>query len=100
MAFRFITGGGISRPLFVFPLLIYFLFILLSYGAQASYQNEVTNVGAIVVITSRIGKEEKTAMEIAAQKFNDSSKSRKVSLNFLASNTDPSKVVSAGELIT
>ncbi|KAB1211904.1 Glutamate receptor 2.7 [Morella rubra] len=94
---RFITGGGVSRPLFVFPLLIYSLFILLSYGAKASYQNEVTNVGAIVVITSRIGKEEKTAMEIAAQKFNDSSKSRKVSLNFLASNMDPSKVASAAE---
>ena len=102
MSVPFITLCTISRPLFS-PVLVYFLFILFllphgHHGAQAnSYKNKEINIGVIIDVNSRIGKEEQTAMEIAAQ--NEAPKSRSVSLHFLDSDRDPQQVASAGELI-
>ena len=98
MPFPFIiVSRTVSKPLF-FPVLVcYFLFILLPHGGQASYKNQVINIGAIVDVNSRIGKEELTAMKIAAQNFKKDSMSRKVSLDFLDSSRDPQQVASAGK---
>ena len=102
MSILFITVCIVSRPLFS-PVLVYFLFILFllphgHHGAQAnSYKNKEINIGVIIDVNSRIGKEEQTAMEIAAQ--NEAPKSRSVSLHFLDSDRDPQQVASAGELI-
>ena len=102
MSIPFFTVCIVSRPLFS-PVLVYFLFILFllphgHHGAQTnSYKNKEINIGVIIDVNSRIGKEEQTAMEIAAQ--NEAPKSRSVSLQFLDSNRDPQQVASAGELI-
>jgi hypothetical protein len=58
---------------------ITFLFVLY-YGAEAAIANEVTNIGAIIDVNSRIGKEEKIGMEIAVQNFNKNSNTHKLSL--------------------
>ena len=80
------------RPLFLFPVLIFFLLIVF-HGAEANNIN-VTRVGLIIDVNTRIGKEERIAMEIAAQNYNASSKTNKLSLYM----EDPFRVSSAGML--
>ncbi|XP_075664761.1 glutamate receptor 2.9-like [Castanea sativa] len=100
MPIPFITVCTVSRPWFS-PVLVYFVFILFllphgHHGAQAnSYKNKEINIGVIVDVNSSIGKEEQTAMIIAAQ--NEAPKGRNVSLHFLDSNRDPQQVASAAE---
>uniref|UniRef100_A0A7N2LR04 Glutamate receptor n=1 Tax=Quercus lobata TaxID=97700 RepID=A0A7N2LR04_QUELO len=69
--------GTVRRSWVLFSVLI--LFLLDSYGAEAN-NNNVTCVGLIIDVNTRIGKEEKIAMEIAAQTYNTSSKTQKLSL--------------------
>ena len=80
------------RPLFLFPVFIFFLLIVF-HGAEANNIN-VTRVGLIIDVNTRIGKEERIAMEIAAQNYNASSKAHKLSLYM----EDPFRVSSAGML--
>ena len=54
----------------------------------------VTRVGLIIDVNTRIGKEERIAMEIAAQNYNACSKTHKLSLYM----EDPFRVSSAGML--
>ncbi|KAL5730242.1 hypothetical protein ACHQM5_003087 [Ranunculus cassubicifolius] len=49
-------------------LLIGFL-IFLFHGVSVLAQNDITNIGAILDLSTRIGKEEKVAMEIATEAF-------------------------------
>ncbi|KAJ8761417.1 hypothetical protein K2173_001548 [Erythroxylum novogranatense] len=55
------------------------LFLALPRGAQAT---EITNIGAIIDVESRIGKEEKIAMKMAVCKFNNDATERNLSLYF------------------
>ena len=80
------------RPLFLFPVLFFFLLIVF-HGAEANNIN-VTRVGLIIDVNPRTGKEERIAMEIAAQNCNTSSKAHKLSLYM----EDPFRVSSAGML--
>ncbi|MFQ6644625.1 hypothetical protein Gotur_019375, partial [Gossypium turneri] len=60
--------------------------------------NKVTNIGAIIDVDSRIGKEEKTALEIAVQSFNNNvSNNRKLSLYIQNSRRDPLLAATAAE---
>ena len=99
MAFPFITCKTVIKFCLLFLILISFL-LSLSYGDEAvNTTNEVTNIGAIIDVSSRLGKEEKIAMEIAAENFNNHhSKSHKLSLYFKDPGKDPLQVVSAGQL--
>ncbi|CAL9015589.1 unnamed protein product [Prunus brigantina] len=81
----------------LFPALIIYFLIILSYGVGAQNSSNVTNVGAIINSNSRIGKEQKTAMEIAADTFNNRSKTHKLILHFRNSSTDPFLAASAAE---
>ncbi|XP_075667605.1 glutamate receptor 2.9-like [Castanea sativa] len=98
MAFPLITGKTVIKLCLLFLILISFL-LSLSRGDEAvNTTNEVTNIGAIIDVSSRIGKEEKIAMEIAAKNFNNHhSKSHKLSLHFQDPGKDPLQVVSAAE---
>jgi len=49
----------------IFSVLIFFL-LAVFYGVEAN-NNKVTGIGVIIDVKTRIGKEEKTAMEVAAQ---------------------------------
>uniref|UniRef100_A0A2N9GF25 Glutamate receptor n=1 Tax=Fagus sylvatica TaxID=28930 RepID=A0A2N9GF25_FAGSY len=81
MPFQLKTVSAVPRSWFLFPvLLIFFLLIIVSYGAVEVNNINVTGVGLIIDVNTRIGKEEKIAMEIAAQNYNTTSKTHKLSL--------------------
>ncbi|KAG6691212.1 hypothetical protein I3842_10G054800 [Carya illinoinensis] len=65
----------------LFPVVLLFLLIV-SDGAET--KTKVTGIGMIIDPNSRIGKEEKVAMEIAVQNYNNRSKTHKVSLSQLS----------------
>ncbi|OMO76352.1 Ionotropic glutamate receptor [Corchorus capsularis] len=74
--------------LFIFVFLISFL--VFGHGEETGKGNRVTNIGAIIDVDSRIGKEEKTALEIAVQSFNNSNSTNlKLSLHIHDSGRDP-----------
>ena len=62
-----------------FPILIS-LVLVLSHGSITAA--DTTKIGAIIDASSRIGKEQKVAMEIAAQNFNNTSTKHKLALYF------------------
>jgi hypothetical protein len=76
----------------IFSVLIFFL-LAVFYGVEAN-NNKVTGIGVIIDVKTRIGKEEKTAMEVAAQNYNNTSKTHKVHLHF----GDALRVASVGKL--
>ncbi|GMY37628.1 glutamate receptor 2.9-like [Fagus crenata] len=81
MAFQLKIVSAVPRSWFLFPvLLIFFLLIIVSYEAVEANNINVTGVGLIIDVNTRIGKEEKIAMEIAAQNYNTTSKTHKLSL--------------------
>ncbi|PON77900.1 Ionotropic glutamate receptor [Parasponia andersonii] len=83
MPFSFISITKLPTLGFIFNVLFFSLLITTtSYGAHAANEEKVTKVGAILDVSSRIGKERKAAMEVAARNFNNSSKSHKLSLRF------------------
>ncbi|KAK7854389.1 hypothetical protein CFP56_032229 [Quercus suber] len=59
--------------------LVPILFLLISYGTEANNKN-VTGVGIIIDVSTRNRKEEKTAMQIAAQNYNSNSTTHKLAL--------------------
>ncbi|CAL5346135.1 unnamed protein product [Camellia sinensis] len=78
-----------------------FLFIFLSHGSFTEAQSndsKTTNIGAIIDANSRIGKEQKIGMEIAAQNFNsNTSNMQKLVLHFKDPGRDPLQAVYAAE---
>ncbi|XP_050367301.1 glutamate receptor 2.7-like [Argentina anserina] len=68
-------------------------------GAEADEENEkhVTNIGAIVNLNSRIGKEQRIAMIIAAENFNRLSKTHSVNFQYADSQGDPLTAASAAQ---
>ncbi|KAG6691220.1 glutamate receptor 2.7-like [Carya illinoinensis] len=99
MAFPLVSSSLVFKFCDLFPILVFFL-LLLSDGGDAADTNKVTNIGAIIDVSSRIGKEEKTAMQIYAENYNHHSKTHKLSLYFQDPGNDPFQVASAaGELI-
>ncbi|KAJ0081245.1 hypothetical protein Patl1_10593 [Pistacia atlantica] len=72
-------------------------FSTLSYGAEATNNYKLLNIGVIIDVDSHFGKEEKVAMELAAQSFNTTSQSYKLFLHFRNPGRDPLQTVSAAE---
>ncbi|GMY37625.1 glutamate receptor 2.9-like [Fagus crenata] len=66
------------RSWLLFLVLIFFVLIVY-YEPEAKHKN-FTGVGLIIDVNTRIGKEEKTAMEIAATNYNTNSTTHKLSL--------------------
>jgi len=58
---------------------------------------KVVNIGAVIDFTSRLGKEQKMAMEIAIQDVNRFSSSNKLVLKFYNSGGNPARAVRAGK---
>ncbi|XP_062095850.1 glutamate receptor 2.9-like [Humulus lupulus] len=84
---------------FIFPTLgdmfqlVLFSCLLVNYSygeTQVSNTKKIMKVGAIIDTNSRIGKQQRAAMEIAAQNFNNSSTNRKLSLYFKDSRRESS----------
>ncbi|KAK3207031.1 hypothetical protein Dsin_021077 [Dipteronia sinensis] len=72
-------------------------FFILSYGDEGSDSYKLINIGAIIDVNSRNGKEKKVAMEIAVQDFNNVSQNHKLSLHFQGPERDPLQAASAAE---
>ena len=83
-------------PKVIIGIIIHLLLVSYSYGAQASNNQKVVNIGVIVDFDSRIGREQKAAMEIAARSFNDSSTNYKLLLNFQDSRREALRAASSG----
>lgn len=58
---------------------------------------KVITIGAIIDVNSRIGKEQQVAMEIAAQNYNNTSKTHKVALYFRNPTKEPFRATSLGK---
>ncbi|KAF8411017.1 hypothetical protein HHK36_003556 [Tetracentron sinense] len=90
-----------SQKAFFFTIFMSFV-LLLSHGSTTAveYQNnkEAANIGAIIDVNSRVGKEVKTAMEIAIRDFNeDSDNNKKLVLHVRDSGRDPLRASSAAD---
>ncbi|XP_062095852.1 glutamate receptor 2.7-like [Humulus lupulus] len=87
----------------MFHVLVSFLLVTTYYVAQAqasasaSHGEEIAKVGVMIDVHSRIGKEQKAAMEVAAQSFNNNSKNKNLSLYFEESTREPLRTASYAE---
>lgn len=81
---------------FLFPLLTTCLIICLTEGVEVENEKHVTNVGAIIDVNSRIGKEQKAAMDIAAESFNKQSNTHELILHFRDSGREPFLAATSG----
>ncbi|KAF5179523.1 Glutamate receptor [Thalictrum thalictroides] len=85
------------------PRNLFFLFtslfiITLFHGNAISAQNGTTNIGAIIDVHSRIGKEEKISMEIAVQSYNNAwNKTHMIVLHVRDSGGNPFQAASAAD---
>ncbi|KAI4296860.1 hypothetical protein L6164_036780 [Bauhinia variegata] len=89
-----------TTPSFLLLFSFYVSLLLFECFARvaAADNNEITEVGAIVDLSSPSGTETRIAMEIAAQSFNSYSKAHSISLHFYDSGGgDPLKAASAAE---
>ncbi|KAK4858657.1 hypothetical protein QYF36_020040 [Acer negundo] len=85
-----------SRPWLIVLGFISWFFIL-SYGDEGADSYKLINIGAIIDVNSRNGKEKKVAMEIAVQDFNSVSQNHKLSLHFQGPERDTLQAASAAE---
>jgi len=99
MSFPIINFNQLSRFWLLFLVVTSFLVTTLPHGAKEINDSKVTNIGAIIDVNSRTGKEEKTAMEIAVQKFNNGSPNHKLSLYFQDSRSSPLQAARAGNIL-
>ncbi|KAL4275020.1 hypothetical protein HN51_057902 [Arachis hypogaea] len=71
-------------------LFFFLVFIMNANSHEVKNEgNKVISVGVIMDANSRVGKEQRVAMEIAAQTYNNTSKNYKLSLHFHNSTMDP-----------
>ncbi|OIW10389.1 hypothetical protein TanjilG_05537 [Lupinus angustifolius] len=86
------------------PLALFSFYLLIPFVLINGYQAETTNadskvisIGAIIDINSRIGKEQQVAMDIAAQRYNNTSNTYKLALYFQDLSDDPFKATALAE---
>ncbi|KAK6283885.1 hypothetical protein POUND7_002837 [Theobroma cacao] len=92
-----IFANRVSKLWLFFSVFISLLLVF-SYGEETTKDDKVTNIGAIIDVDSRIGREEKTALEIAVQSFNDNdSNNHKLSLHIQDSRRDPLVAATAAQ---
>ncbi|KAJ4828538.1 hypothetical protein Tsubulata_035962, partial [Turnera subulata] len=87
----------VSKPRLLLSVLLTLFLIFPIESKAATNTSKVTSIGAIVDVNSRIGKEEKTAMEIAVSNFNNKSRNHKLSLHFQHPGGDPLQAAYAAE---
>ncbi|KAI3710201.1 hypothetical protein L2E82_39975 [Cichorium intybus] len=78
-------------------IFVFIVPIILSYGSFTVAQNQTTNIGVIIDESTRAGKEQKTAIEIAVRKVNSGSNDRKLAIHFKNSSGDPLEAASSAQ---
>ncbi|CAA2982026.1 glutamate receptor 2.7-like isoform X2 [Olea europaea var. sylvestris] len=93
------SKAGSKVPCFSSLVLASFVFTF-CIGLAVEADNSVTNIGAIIDVDSRGGKEQKMAMIMAVQNFNNNSRNHGLNIYFKNTSKDPVQAVStAKELI-
>ncbi|XP_045804228.1 glutamate receptor 2.7-like isoform X1 [Trifolium pratense] len=91
------TSNSVPNILLRLPLII----MLLLFHCLAGSSQTTTSIGVIIDVNSETGKQQRTAMQIAAQSFNNYSNNQNIILFFRDSNRNPLQAASdAEELIT
>ncbi|XP_059670052.1 glutamate receptor 3.5-like isoform X2 [Cornus florida] len=85
------------RPTCLFFHVFISFLLFLSHGFIAEADKVTIQIGAIIDVDSRIGKEQKMVMKIALHNFNKKFKLHKLSLHFRNSGTDPIRSAHAAE---
>ncbi|GKE17150.1 glutamate receptor 2.7-like protein, partial [Tanacetum coccineum] len=78
-------------------IFIFFVSNILSHVSVTIALNRTTNIGVIIDESSRAGKEQKTAIEIAVQKLNSGSNDHKLAIHFKNSSGDPLEAASSAK---
>lgn len=92
-----------SKIWFIFQELIIFYLAFSPYESMADFptpsdRNTTISIGVLVDESTRVGKEQKTSLNIAAQNFNDKSDNLKLLLHFKNSSyIDPLQAAYAGK---
>ncbi|KAI5386776.1 glutamate receptor 2.7 [Lathyrus oleraceus] len=83
MHFSFITPQTLSRTCLSYLFISLVLLFINGYQAEiTSGDNKVIPIGAMIDVNSRVGKEQRVAMDIAAQIYNNTSNTYKLALHF------------------
>jgi len=85
--------NSVPNLLLLLPLIISFLL----FQCLANSSQTTTSVGVIIDVNSETGKQQRTAMQIAAQSFNNYSNNHNIILFFRDSGRNPLQAASAGE---
>ena len=96
MTFPIFTFNKLPKFWLLLLVATSFLVTTLPHGGKDIYDSKVTNIGAIIDINSRTGKQEKIAMEIAVEKFNNGSPNHKLYPYFKDSRRSPLQAARAG----
>lgn len=86
-----------SNVLFLVMKLCFLITCFFQSAIGAGTPHETINIGAIIDVDSRAGKEQKTAMMIAVQSFNSISTHHKLAVHFHNTCNNPIQAVSAAE---
>ena len=89
------TSNTVPNLMVWLPLIITLLLFTYPSRAQAATQN--TSVGVIIDVNSETGNQQRRAMEIAAQTFNNRSRTHNIILFFRDSDRNPLQAASAGD---
>ncbi|KAK1382202.1 Glutamate receptor [Heracleum sosnowskyi] len=93
-----------SKPCCLFFLLLIFFLLFLSYGSTtaAADGKSTTIIGVVIDEDSRAGKEQKIAIKIAAQNFNNNSTNHELTFHFrnISSGNPLQTATTADQLIT
>ncbi|KAK3207029.1 hypothetical protein Dsin_021075 [Dipteronia sinensis] len=89
----------VAKPWLFFLVVLLVSLLFLSNEAEAASLNDsqVTDVGVIIDVSSRKGKEVITAMEIAVQNFNSSSRNHKLNIHIRDHGKHPLQAAIAAE---
>lgn len=81
----------------LFFLVLKLLFFVICLGVFTEASNNSFSIGAIIDVDTRVGKEQKTAMMLAVENFNNFSINHKLAIHFREINDDnPIQAVSSG----
>ena len=94
MNFHAQTSKALSN-LLLWPSLTTLLLLII--GAQVAYSFQNISVGVVIDVNSVAGKQQRRAMQIASQSFNNYSKNHNINLFFSNSGGIPLQAASAGE---
>jgi ionotropic glutamate receptor len=87
------TSNSVPNILLCLPLII----MLFLFHCHANSSQNTTSIGVIIDVNSETGKQQRTAMQIAAQSFNNYSNNQNIILFFRDSSRNPLQASSDGK---